>query len=111
MKFKPLKYYTLAIKRREKSNEDKLSDTIGSFVNQDRIKPKFHQVGINIVWKELMGEIVDRYTTSITVSNHKLILVISSGPLKHELAYNKENLINLINDKMGDDYIKEIIIR
>ncbi len=58
-----------------------------------------------------MGEMVAGYTSSIKVSGNKLILVITSGPLKHELAYNKEKLILKINEKMGDDYIKEIIIR
>ena len=94
-----------------KKNEEKLSDTLGDYINLDRIKPKFHQVSINMVWKELMGDMVDRYTTSIKVSSNKLIIGISSGPLKHELAYSKDKLIEMINEKMGDDYIKEIIIR
>ena len=102
-----MKKYT----NRKKRNEDKLSDTLGEFINQSRIKPKFHQVGINKVWKDLMGEMVDRYTASIKVSTNKLIVVITSGPLKHELSFGKENLIKMINEKMGDDYIQEMIIR
>lgn len=98
-------------KKRKSSNEEKLSDTLGNFVNQQKIATKFHQAGINNVWKELMGDMIDRYTSSITVTNHKLILVITSGPLKHELAYGKDKLIEKINERMGDDYIKEIIIR
>ncbi len=96
--------------KRNKS-EEKLSDTIGDFINQDKIKPKYFQTSINSVWKELMGEMVAGYTSSIKVSGNKLILVITSGPLKHELAYNKDKLINKINERMGEDYIKEIIIR
>ncbi len=96
--------------KRNKS-EERLSDTIGDFINQDKIKPKYFQTSINSVWKELMGEMVAGYTSSIKVSGNKLILVITSGPLKHELAYNKDKLIQKINEKMGEDYIKEIIIR
>lgn len=80
-------------------------------MNQKRISNKFHEVGINKIWKDIMGEMVDRYTSSLKISNHKLIVVITSGPLKHELAYGKESLIEKINDKLGDDYIKDIIIR
>ena len=96
--------------KRNKS-EERLSDTIGDFINQDKIKPKYFQTSINSVWKELMGEMVAGYTSSIKVSGNKLILVITSGPLKHELAYNKDKLIQKINERMGEDYIKEIIIR
>ena len=96
--------------KRNKS-EERLSDTIGDFINQDKIKPKYFQTSIISVWKELMGEMVAGYTSSIKVSGNKLILVITSGPLKHELAYNKDKLIQKINERMGEDYIKEIIIR
>jgi len=93
------------------AHEDKLIDAIGKYVNQEKIKPKFHQAAINEVWAELMGELVAKYTSSIKVQNNKLILNITSGPLKQELAYNKEKLIALVNEKMGDEYIKDIIIR
>ncbi len=96
---------------RSKTNEVKLSDSLGELVNHKRIKPKLQEVGINKVWKEIMGEVVDRYTSSIKVSANKLILSITSGALKHELAYNKSQLIKKVNDKMGDDYINDIIIR
>jgi hypothetical protein len=98
------------IKKRNK-NEEKLSDTLGNYVNQDMIKSRFHEVGISKIWRELMGEMIANYTTSIKVTGTKLILVISSAPLKHELAYNKENLINMINEKIGYEFIKEIILR
>ena len=98
-------------KRREHTNEEKLSDTIGDFVNQGRFKPKLQEISINKVWKDVMGEMVDRYTSSLKVSHNKLIIVISSGPLKHELAYSKDKLIEKINERMGDDYIREIVIR
>jgi len=96
-------------KRRTHTNEEKLSDTLGGLLNQGRLKPKLQELSINKVWKDVMGEMVDRY--SLKVSNNKLIIVITSGPLKHELAYSKDKLIEKINEAMGDDYIREIIIR
>ena len=101
----------MSLNRNNKKYEEKLGDTIGDFVKQDKIKPKYYQISIQSLWKELMGEIVASYTSSIKVSGSKLILVITSGPLKHELAYNKDKLIEKINEKMGDDFIKEVIIR
>jgi len=92
-------------------NEEKLSDTLGNYVKQDNIKSRYHEVGINKIWQELMGEMVNNYTKSIKVTGPKLIILISSAPLKHELLYNKEKLIGLINEKIGYEYIKEIVIR
>ncbi|MEZ4908338.1 MAG: DUF721 domain-containing protein [Saprospiraceae bacterium] len=92
-------------------NEEKISDTLSKFIANDKIGSKFHQAGINKIWKDVMGDMVDMYTTSIKVNGDKLILSISSGPLKHELAYNKENLINKINERIGSEFIKDVIIR
>ena len=47
-------------------NEEKLSDTLGSYVKQDNIKSRYHEVGINKIWQELMGEMVNNYTKSIS---------------------------------------------
>lgn len=99
------------MKDNRKKNEEKLSETLSSFINQDRIRSGYHQTGINKIWKELMGDMIAGYTSSVKVNGNKLILVITSAPLKHELAYNKEKLIELINEKLGYEYINEIVIR
>ena len=99
------------MKDNRKKNEEKLSDTLQSYVNQGKIRSGYHETGINKIWKELMGEMIAGYTSSIKVNGNKLILMITSAPLKHELAYNKEKLIELINEKIGYQYINEIIIR
>ncbi len=101
----------MSIHRHKKEYEEKLGDTIGNFVKQDKIKPKYYQTSIQSLWQELMGDLVAKYTSSIKVSGNKLILVITSGPLKQELAYSKDKLIALVNEKMGDDFIKDVIIR
>lgn len=101
----------MRLRNDKRNNEEKLSDTLSQFVNQKNIQPKYHQTGINKIWNDLMGEVIAGYTSSIKVTGNKLILVITSGPLKHELAYNKENLIKKINEKIGSEFIKEIIIR
>ncbi|MGE5354872.1 MAG: DUF721 domain-containing protein [Deltaproteobacteria bacterium] len=92
-------------------NEEKISDTLGNFVKQDKIKSRYHETGINKIWKDLMGEMVNNYTRSIKISGTKMIVMITSAPLKHELSYNKEKLIELINEKIGYKYVDEIIIR
>jgi hypothetical protein len=92
-------------------NEVKLSETLGNFIQQDRIKAKFHETGINKMWRELMGDMVADSTNSISVKGNKLIIVVNSSPLKHELSFNKEKLIALVNEKLGYEYINEVLIR
>jgi hypothetical protein len=94
----------------KKRNEEKLKQTLGDFIGQKQISKGYYQTSLQKVWKELMGEMVADYTTSIRISGEKLILQFSSAPLKQEFMFKKEKLITLINDRMGKEVIKEVII-
>lgn len=97
--------------KNKSKNEVKLSETLGNFIHQDKIKVKFHETGINKMWREMMGDMVADSTNSISVKGNKLIIVVNSSPLKHELSFNKEKLIAMVNEKLGYEYINEVVIR
>ncbi|HRQ29601.1 MAG TPA: DUF721 domain-containing protein [Saprospiraceae bacterium] len=92
-------------------NEEKINQTIDAFINQQKIRKNYYEISVRKAWKDLMGEMVDDYTTSIKISKEKLILEFSSAPLKHEISFQKEQLIRLLNDRLGKELIKEVIIR
>jgi len=92
-------------------NEEKINETIDAFINQQKIKKAYYEISIRKAWRDLMGEMVDEYTTSIKISKEKLILEFSSAPLKNEISFQKEQLIRLLNEKLGKEIIKEVVIR
>lgn len=94
-----------------KRNEEKINLTIDAFINQQKIKKNFYEISIRKAWRELMGEMVDDYTTNIRISRDKLILELSSAPLKNEISFQKEKLIKLLNEKLGKELIREVVIR
>lgn len=92
-------------------NEEKINQTIDAFINQQKIRKNYYEISVRNAWKDLMGEMVNDYTTSIKISKEKLILEFSSAPLKHEISFQKEQLIRLLNEKLGKELIKEVVIR
>ncbi len=92
-------------------NEEKLNTTLDAFINQQKIKKSYYEISIRKAWRELMGELVDEYTTSIKISKEKLILEFSSAPLKNEVSFQKDQVIRLLNEKLGKEIIKEVVIR
>ena len=66
---------------------------------------------ITDVWEELMGKTIARYTDSIQIINHTLFISTSVAPLKNELLYQKEKIIQRVNDALGDNVIKDVVIR
>jgi len=66
---------------------------------------------ITDIWEELMGKTIARYTDSIQIINHTLFISTSVAPLKNELLYQKEKIIQRVNDALGDNVIKDVVIR
>ena len=66
---------------------------------------------VKSLWASLMGKTINTYTSQITVRKGVLYLSILSAPLKHELSYAKDKIRDLLNAELGEEYIKEVVIR
>ena len=95
----------------KKHNDQKINEVLGDMVERLKLKPKLNQVKIREVWTEMMGPSINKYTKKITLRRNKVYITIESAPLRQELTYGKEKLLDLLNEKLGEEYIEEIIIR
>lgn len=92
-------------------NEIGIKDAINSFLKDYGLRDRFLQTKVVTEWPEIMGASISKHTMDIYVKENKLFLYLDSGPLKHELNQSKQLLIKRVNDVVGADLIKEIIIR
>jgi len=93
------------------NNDETLKDALQRFSNDRQFKTKLRQAKINSLWPELMGSAIANYTSEIVVRNRILYLRINSSSLKQELTYGKEKILNLINEELGEEFLKDVIIR
>jgi len=66
---------------------------------------------IEEVWEELMGKTIARYTDSIQIINQTLFISTSVAPLKNELLFQKEKIIQRVNEALGEKVIRDVVIR
>lgn len=92
----------------KRQNDQKLKDILKAFVNQDKVKPNIYQKRIESIWNFHMGKSINNYTKAIKLRDQVLFLTIESAPLKNELNMGKSKLIQLINDELGEQYVKDI---
>lgn len=88
-----------------------LQDAIQQFLQKSRLRSGIQAVRIEEVWEELMGKTISKYTEKIQIINHTLFITTSVGPLKNELLYQKEKIMERVNDAMGEKIIKEVVIK
>ncbi len=75
------------------------------------MKPRLTEVRIQENWEKLMGKTIARYTQSIQLIDHTLIVTTTVAPLKQELTYSKDKIIKLVNEMLGENIVKEVMIR
>lgn len=94
----------------EKGNLRSLSDILGEFSEQKKIKIPLQEARIVNLWKPLMGELINRYTEKIFVKNQVLFIQVQPSALKNELLYLQDQIIEKINKEVGEEAIKKMVL-
>ncbi len=92
-------------------SEISLQDAIQQFLQKSRLKSGIQAARIEEVWEQLMGKTIAKYTDKIQIINHTLFITTAVAPLKNELLYQKENIIQKVNEAMGEKVISEVVIK
>jgi hypothetical protein len=95
----------------KKQNDLSLQDAMKSMLREYRLDNQVNETRVKMLWEKLMGKTIATYTSNISVRKNVLYLTILSAPLKQELSYAKEKIRTLINEEVGEEYIKEVVIR
>lgn len=91
--------------------EISLQEAIQQFLRKSRLKSGIQSLRIEEVWEEVMGKTIAKYTDSIQLINSTLYITSTVAPLKNELLYQKEKIIDRINEALGEKLVKEVIIK
>jgi hypothetical protein len=90
--------------------EFSMSDALKQFLKQSRLNGSIQALQIEDVWEQLMGKTIARYTDKIKIHGHTLFISTTVAPLKQELNYQKEKIIQRVNEALGERVIKEVVI-
>lgn len=89
----------------------KIGDVLKEFVETNKLQSGLDKVKVREVWEEMMGNGVNHYTTAIKLERQTLYVQLSSSVLREELSYGKEKIIKMLNEAMGKDLIKKLVLR
>jgi len=95
----------------KQKNDFSLAEAMQAMIKEYRLGPQLNEMRVKTLWAELMGKTINTYTSQIAVRKGVLYISILSAPLKHELSYGKDKIRDLMNAELGEDYIKEVVIR
>ncbi|MEO6488638.1 MAG: DUF721 domain-containing protein [Ferruginibacter sp.] len=92
-------------------SELSFQDAMQQFLKHSRLKNGIQAVRIEELWEEMMGKTIARYTDKIQIIGTTLFINTTVAPLKNELLYQKDKIIERINESMREVVIKEVVIK
>ena len=92
-------------------SESHIGDAIKGFLRKSHLRNGIRAVQIEEIWEQLMGKTIAKYTDKIQIINQKLFIHTAIGPLKNELLYQKQQIIDRVNEAFGEIVVIEVIIR
>lgn len=88
-----------------------MQDALKQFLKQSRLKSSIQALQIEDIWENIMGKTIAKYTDKIQIINHTLFITTQVAPLKNELLYQKDKIIERVNEALGEKSIKEVVIK
>lgn len=91
--------------------EYSMQDAMKLFLQKSKLKQSMQALQIEELWEQIMGKTIAKYTEKIQIINQTLFISTQVAPLKNELLYQKEQIIERVNEAMGEKVIKDVVIR
>lgn len=96
----------------KRNNEQSpISDILKQFVETNKLQSGLDKVNVHKAWEEMMGHGVNHYTTAVKLERDTLYVRLSSSVLREELSYGKEKIIKMLNESLGKDLIKKLMLQ
>ena len=98
------------IKKRN-SKEEKIDKVLDKFITQFGYEKRFKEHEVIEVFSEIMGPFLMKKVKSVYVNQNKLFLQLTSAPFKEEIKMQKTVLVQQINKKLNNDFLKDVVVR
>lgn len=96
---------------KRKNDHLNLGEALQEFIEQNKLQKGMDKVEVREAWANLMGNGVNNYTTAVELQNHTLFVSLSSSVLREELGHGKSKIIAMLNEELGKDLVKKLVLR
>ena len=96
---------------KRKNEHLNLGEALQAFITENRLQKGIDMVEAKAAWVKLMGNGVNNYTTDVELRNGTLFVSLSSSVLREELSMGKSKIIAMLNEELGKELIKKLVLR
>lgn len=88
-----------------------MGEALQEFIKANKLEKGMDKVDAKAAWKKMMGNGVNNYTTSVELQHNTLFVSLSSSVLREELSFGKTKIIRMLNEELGKELVKKLVLR
>jgi len=96
---------------KRRSNEESIGDVLKVIFSENKLQPGMDAIAVQDAWFSLMGNGVKSYTRNVALKGTTLYVELTSAVLREELNYGKAKIVSMINEELGREVVKEVVLR
>jgi predicted nucleic acid-binding Zn ribbon protein len=93
----------------KKKDATPLAEAFQDLLKAYRLEDTYQEKLLISSWPSLVGKTIADRTSNVYIKDKKLMVKITSGPVKKELQLNKSKVIALIESQIGKGIVDEVI--
>lgn len=91
------------------NSETPLKDVILAIFKRYNLNYGIDKVRVKEAWVEVMGKTIVRYTVNVRLQGNRLYVTLNNASLREDLNYGKSKLVNMLNEHLQKEVVKDII--
>ncbi len=96
------------MKRKDPEN---MGDVLQQYLVAIGADKHIKEIRVTQEWDKIVGPMIARNTNDISLKDGVLTVKFRSAIIRNEISMRRTSLQKMINDAMGDDIVKNIIIK
>lgn len=88
-----------------------LGQALEHFIRKSRMRNDLRSIQVSEVWEKVVGKTIAAYTDRIQLVNQTLFISTSVAPLKSELLYQRQLIVERVNEEMGETLVTDVVIQ
>lgn len=93
------------------NNESTIGAVLQQIIQVNKLQPGMDQIDVKDAWANLMGNGVKTYTRNVILKGTTLYVELASAVLREELSHGKSKIVKMINEELGREVVKDLILR
>ncbi|WP_373517208.1 DUF721 domain-containing protein [Pricia sp.] len=96
---------------KRKNDNLNMGEALQEFIKENHLQKGMDKVDVREAWSNLMGNGVSNYTTAVELRGDTLFVSLSSSVLREELSLGKSKIITMLNEELGRNLVKKLVLR